>query len=233
MLFRSDLMPALNAAMDADDPAVIFWANWSAALLGNQAAVKNLKPWVIEYSDLSDRAIQVAFSLLPVNVARTWIAEMVNTPELHRLVIKAIGVLGDPQAIPWLIQMMTKPELTRIAGWAFSQITGINLEKTNLTVESPEDIESEPTDDADDENILIDEDEDLPWPDRHKVARLWQVHSRTLQSGQRYFQGQEITKQVLDKVFVNENQQQRELAALQRALYDKHTTFVNIKARNL
>lgn len=232
-LKRWDLVPALNAGMDADDPVVVFWANWSAALLGNQAAVKNLKPWVVEYSDLSDRAIQMAFSLLPVAEARGWIAEMVKDPGLHRQAIKAIGVLGDPQAIPWLIHLMSKPELKRIAGWAFSQITGINLEKTNLTIDQPDDIELGPTDEPSEENILMDEDEDIPWPDKHKVAKLWQVHSRMLQAGQRYFQGQEITKQLPGNIFVSANQQQKELSALQRALYDKHTMFVNIKARNI
>ena len=230
-LKRWELVPALNAAMDADDPQVRFWANWSAALMGNLAAINNLKPWILEDSVLSNKAVQLVFSTLPIVESRSWVAAMVQKPELNRLTIKAIGVLGDPQAIPWLIQIMDKPNYARIAGWAFCQITGIDLEKTNLTVEPPEGDNQGPTDDAEDDNVAMDVDEDLLWPDKNKVARLWQVHNRLLQPGQRYFQGQEVTKQLLDNIYVNANQHQKELAALQRAIHDKHTAFVNTKAR--
>ncbi len=232
-LKRWELVPALNAAMESDTAEVKFWANWSAALLGNQAAVKNLKPWALECAELSDRAVMLVFSLLPVNEARTWIAEMAKNPQLHRLAIKAIGVLGDPQAVSWLIQMMGQPAHARIAGWAFCQITGIDLAKTNMTLEPADEIVSGPTDEPADTDVAMDEDEDLPWPDKIKVTRLWQVHTRLLQPGQRYFQGREITKQLLDHVYVNANQQQKELAVLQRAIHDRNTILVNIKARNI
>ena len=232
-LKRWELIPALNAAMDADEPTVCFWANWSAALLGNPAAIKNLKPWVLENTELSEPAIKLVFSALSVNDARVWIAEMVKNPEMNRATIKAIAVLGDPQAIPWLIQLMANKDLARLSGWAFSQITGVDLEKTNLITEQTDEIETGPNDDPDDENISMDEDEDYTWPDKNKVTRLWQVHSRILQPGHRYFQGQEITKQLLDSIYVNANQQQKELAAIQRAIFDKHTALVNTKARSL
>jgi len=147
--------------------------------------------------------------------------------------IKAIAVLGDPHAIPWLIQQMTNQELSRIAAWAFSQISGIDLEYSNLHIEPADNLETGPTDEPDDENIEMDEDEDYPWPDVNKIARLWKVHHQLLQPGLRYFQGQEVTKQVLAGIFVSANQQQKELAAIQRSVLDRNTEFVNIKARVL
>lgn len=232
-LNRNDLVPALNAAMNTDDPIVKFWANWSLALFGNQASVINLKPYLMEDSKLSNKAVQLVFSLLPINEGRKWIGELATKPELKRIMIKAIGILGDPHAIPWLIQQMTNDEMARIAGWAFSQISGIDLESSNLVNEQAEDIETGPTDAAEDENIEMDEDEDLPWPNAQKISRLWQVHHQLLQPGLRYFQGQEVTKQVLAHIFVSANQQQKELAALQRAIHDKNTMLVNTSAREL
>lgn len=230
-LNRHELVPALNAAMGSPHADVRFWANWSAALLGNTAAIQNLKPYLLEPYELADKALYMVFSGLPVNVARKWITEMTEKPVLIRPVIKAIGVLGDPHAVPWLIQQMHQPELARLAGWSFSQITGIDLEAAHLDMDPPAGIETGPSDDIEDEDVSIDADEDLPWPDVRKIAKLWQVHNQLLQAGQRYFQGQEITKQLLAQVFVKANQQQKELAALQRALLDKHTALVNIKAR--
>lgn len=232
-LKRRDLVPALNAAMDSKVPVVKFWANWSAVLLGNQAAVMNLKPYLMEESELSDKAVQLVFNLLPVSEGRKWIGELIAIPALKRLVIKSIGILGDPHAIPWLIQQMAVPEMARIAGWSFSQITGIELESANLVNEPADEIETGPTDDAAAEDVTMDEDEDLPWPNMQKIARLWQVHNKLLQAGQRYFQGQEVTKQVLANIFVSANQQQKQLAALQRSILDKHTMLVNTKAREL
>lgn len=230
-LKRRDLIPALNAAMDSKVPVVKFWANWSAVLLGNQAAVMNLKPYLMEENELSDKAIQLVFNLLPVSEGRKWIGELAAVPELTRMVIKSIGVLGDPHAIPWLIQQMAVPEMTRIAGCSFSQITGIELESANLVNEQADDIETGPTDDVADEAVTMDADEDLPWPNVQKIAKLWRVHNKLLQPGLRYFQGQEVTKQVLANIFVSANQQQKQLAALQRAILDEHTMLVNIKAR--
>ena len=230
-LKRGDLVPALNAAMDSKEPVVKFWANWSAVLLGNQSAVMNLKPYLLEESELSDKAIHLVFNVLSVSEGRKWIGEMAAVPALKRTVIKSIGVLGDPHAIPWLIQQMAEPELARIAGCSFSQITGIELESASLVNEPEDDLETGPTDDVDDAAVAMDVDEDLPWPNRQKIARLWQVHNKLLQAGLRYFQGQEVTKQVLANIFVSANQQQKQLAALQRAILDEHTMLVNIKAR--
>lgn len=230
-LKRIDLLPALNAAMDAEAPGVRFWANWSAVLLGNQNALPNLKPYTLELSEYSLTAVQLVFSALSIGEARQWVTAMVAKPELHRLVIIAIGILGDPHAVPWLIQQMKIQEHARIAAWAFSQITGITLETAGLATEPAEDIETGPSDESDEEDVAMDEDEELPWPDVERVARLWQVHYQLLQPGQRYFQGQEVTKQVLAQIFVGANQQQKELAALQRAVLDRNTPLVNTQAR--
>ncbi len=232
-LKRRDLVPALNTAMVADDFNVRFWASWSAVLMGNQAAVINLKPYLMEESELSNKNIQLVFSLLPINEGRKWIDELIAKSESKRLVIKSIGVLGDPHAIPWLIQQMDNLKLARIAAWAFTQITGIELETSNLTIEQQDDVEIETMEDAEDENVAMDEDEDLPWPDTQKISKLWRVHSQLLQSGKRYFHGQEVTKQVLANIFVGANQQQKELVALQIAMLDENIILVNNKMREL
>ena len=229
-LKRWELLPALNAAMAAENATVKFWANWSAVLLGDQAALVNLKPWVLDGSGLSEKAVQMAFSALPLSEARSWINEMVSQPELTRRTISAIGVLGDPQAIPWLLQQMAEPQFMRIAGWAFSQITGIDLVASSLTINPPEDLQTGPTDDPADDNVAMDPDEELPWPDRQKITSLWQAQQSRWQPGQRYFQGRAVNPQVLAHSLASTNQRQQELAALQRAVFDKPAVLVAFKA---
>ena len=51
------------------------------------------------------------------------------------------------------------------------------------------------------------------------------------QAGQRYFQGQPVTPQGLAQTVANGNQQQKELAALQRVVFEKSAVLAVTKAR--
>ena len=72
------------------------------------------------------------------------------------------GVIGDPVSIPWLIEQMMIPELARVAGEAFTMITGVDIAYEDLEGEWPAGFEAGPTEDPEDENVAMDPDEDLP-----------------------------------------------------------------------
>jgi len=124
-LRRQDQMPAVQAARGNTDPTVRFWALWAAILLGDRAAAAELQPFVLQGGPHQRRALELAFRVLPVEQAREWISALAKDPAQARTVIQATGVLGDPHAVNWLIGKMADSKLAKLAGEAFSAITGV------------------------------------------------------------------------------------------------------------
>jgi hypothetical protein len=58
-------------------------------------------------------------------------------------VLVGVGILGDPTYIPSIIKKMDEPELARVAGEAFSMITGVDLAYEDFEGEQPEDFEGD------------------------------------------------------------------------------------------
>ncbi|MCP4234071.1 MAG: TIGR02270 family protein [Aestuariibacter sp.] len=228
---RQDLMPTIDEAVAEDDEEVGFWSNWSAVLLGKHDAVNRLKPHIFKAGAHQQKVMDIVFRSLPVEQGRQWIAELGQDSEQARAVIKATGVLGDPHAVNWLISKMEQPEVSKLAGEAFSNITGIDLVRNELTSESPPKLASQPNDDPGDDNIELDEDENLPWPDVDKVKTIWVNHGRNFIAGKRYFMGREITPEFLKDKLINANQRQRHAAAMELALIDSNMPLQNTRAR--
>ena len=180
-----DLKWALDEAYDDDEPDIKFWVNWATVMLGDKSAISQIKPFVDTVGLLQSKAVKTAFRVLPVEQGRAWISQLAANPENARIVIEATGILGDPVAVPWLIEKMRKPDTARIAAEAFSMITGIDLERYKLVIDAPEDITVVPNDKPDDENVDMDEDENLSFPDADKVAYTWQKHGCNYAVGRR------------------------------------------------
>jgi uncharacterized protein (TIGR02270 family) len=230
-LRRQDLMPAVQAARTVDDPATRFWANWSAILLGDRAAVVDLQAFVFNPNPNRNRALQLAFRVLPIEQARMWISNLAKDPAQARTVVQATGILGDPHAVNWLIGKMTEPALARLAGEAFSNITGIDLERHQLNSAAPSDQAPIPNDDSEDDYSGLDEDENLPWPAVDKVAALWRSHGQHFLVGRRYFLGRPITADLLKDKLDHGFQRQRHAAALELALLGE-VPLPNTSAKN-
>ncbi|WP_444993948.1 TIGR02270 family protein [Aliikangiella sp. IMCC44359] len=227
-----DCQWALNQAFEHDDPQVKFWANWSAILLGNRSAVNRLQAYIEEESPLKDLAIQTIFRVLPIPQGRQWISQLAANPEQARTVIQATGVLGDPHAVPWLIEKMKLEESARLAGEAFTQITGIDLEQEQLSIETPDNIAVIPNNAPEDDSIEMDADENLAYPDVKKVAQIWQKRAVNYEAGKRYVLGVTPGRDVLKPIVVNGYQRQRLAAALEIAVLEADVPFVNVKARS-
>ena len=200
-------------------------------MLGDHSAVDQLQDYVESHGSLQHLAIQTAFRVLPVEVARQWISRLAADPEQARAVIQATGVLGDPLPVPWLIEKMRKMETAKIAAEAFVMITGISLERYELMIDGPDVITVVPNDDPNDENVSLDEDENLPFPDVDKVAYTWQKHGGKYAAGQRYFMGSAISPEALQSKINGGLQRQRQAAALQLALLEPQTPLMNTKEK--
>lgn len=230
-LRRQDLMQYLNEAINSEQEEFRFWATWSTILLGNHAAVTNLEPYVFQAGPHQIPAITIVFRVLPVEQARKWVSRLASDKEQRRAVIKATGVLGDPHAVNWLITNMREPAYARLAAEAFTMITGINIEQHQLTLEVPTVIALHPNNDTSDDDVSLDEDENLPWPDVAKVSSFWMNHGKNFIAGQRYFMGQKISPQLLSNAVVNAGQRQRHMAALELALTDTSMPLQNTRAK--
>ncbi|MCG3028154.1 TIGR02270 family protein, partial [Pseudomonas aeruginosa] len=123
------------------------------------------------------------------------------------------GLFGDPVAVPWLIQQMRDESLARVAGEAFSLITGADLALLDLELEALPDYDPGPNDDPDDEDVALDDDENLTWPDAARVTAWWRDHGARFVAGRAYLLGEPLGEAHCRQVLRDGQQRQRMAAA--------------------
>jgi uncharacterized protein (TIGR02270 family) len=160
----------------------------------------------------------MAFRRMDLPAARAWQEELARRPDSLRLAVIGAGVIGDPILVPWLIEQMKAPPLARIAGEAFTMITGLDIAHEDLEGKSPEGFEAGPTENPEDENVEMDPDEDLPWPNPELVLGWWNKNKGRFKNGTRYLLGQPISSAHLQQVLRIGRQRQRTAAALELAM---------------
>lgn len=230
-LKRRDLLYDIRDFLRVEDTACRFWATWSAVLLGDRGEVLEvLKSLLLNDSPLSQRALPVLLRAMPVETSHAWLKGLAQSPERQREVIAGTGMIGDPLYIPWLIKRMEVPELARLAGESFSLIAGVDITNENLEGERPKGFESGPTENPEDEEVALDPDEDLPWPDPKKVQAWWDTRKNRFQTGTRYLLGAPITEGQCRKVLREGFQRQRAAAALELALMKPDAPLFEVRA---
>lgn len=229
-LKRRDLVTALNSAMDMENEKISFWALWSAIFLGNLAILKDFELFVLKDGPFRETAMILFFRVAPITYAKQVISDLAKSPENTRLAIKSAAILGDPQVVPWLIGKMNQPEYARVAGEAFSQITGINLEEHKLDLDIPEHA-SIPNDDNVDEDVDMDEDENLPWPNVDKLKAVWHRNGGQYAPGQRLFLGEKFSMPFLKQQIATGHQRWRWAASIELALIDGSAPLFNIDSK--
>jgi uncharacterized protein (TIGR02270 family) len=142
----------------------------------------------------------------------------------------AAGVSGDPYFIPHIIKAMEIVELARIAGEAFSMITGVDIAYEDLEGEWPEGFDAGPTENPEDEDVELDADEDLPWPDPELITQWWQTNKARFVKGARYLCGEPISQQQCINVLIQGFQRQRIAAALELVMMQKETPLFEVRA---
>lgn len=227
-LGRQDLMPYLREHFQDDVESCRFSAARSAALLGDSEAGRILSTLAMNGFEKAEEAVKMAGRNLELNAAISWQKELAQTN--HRLGVIAAGVIGDPAFVPWLFEQMSVPELARTAGESFSLITGVDIAYDDLETDWPEGFEAGPTEDAEDENVEMDADEDLPWPYAELIQDWWQSNSNNFQKGTRHLLGKPITPEWLQQVLRIGKQRQRAAAALELALLHPEQPLFEVRA---
>lgn len=178
-------------------------AAWALALWGegHQASVLEVLTAPSPGGPLvCEAAARLATLAAPLDWGRAQVrslADQAVTSPLHmRRMMRMAGWIGDPQVVPWLIHHMADDVWARLAGEVFSMITGMDLDLHDLARRNGDEPESGasgssgPNDDPANEQVGLDEDESLPWPDQQRVQAWWAANAGRFVAGQRYFGGQ-------------------------------------------
>ncbi len=226
-----ELLTALSAAMADPDAECQFWAAWSAVLLGDRGrGLASLARAGVTDGRHRSRAFRLALQTMLPEKGHVLLQQMAPDEKQRRWLIEGSGVVGDPAYAPWLIKQMADDSVARLAGEAFTLITGADLDRLQLWRPRPEVVPGEPTENPGDENVEIDPDEGLMWPDQQKVQRWWDAQGGAFQPGARYFVGAPVTREHCIDVLKNGYQRQRTLAAHYLCLLSPGTSLLNTSA---
>ena len=222
----------LSANLNHDARPCRFWAAWSLVLLGDRDEALDYLARVMLTPEhpYQIKAMLPVLKALPLNDALACLKAMES--ESMRCALLGYGLLGDPQQMPTLLSAMTVPDLARLAGYAFSTITGIPLDEGDLEGEALPSTDSGPNDDPEDERVAMDSDDSLFWPDAEKITQWWQANQQNY-SENRYILGQPVSSANLKQALANGNNFLRHSSAIELALSCQQTTFINTRAVQL
>lgn len=230
-LGKRELVSMLAAAILDEDSTCQFWAAWSAVLLGDrQNALEQLKAVASQEGAPQARALQLALQAMPVSAAHAMLQQFARDPAHARTLLQGAGLVGDPAYISWLIGHMANARLARIAGEAFSMITGVDLAALDLEGDPPAEIAAGPNDDPADDNVDMDVDEDLPWPDQARVQAWWTQQGAKFSQGVRHFVGAPMSRAHCIDVLKSGYQRQRIAAAYHLCLLNPGTPLFECRA---
>lgn len=229
-LGRQDLLSLLQEDLPIVDQKCRFNGALSTLLLGGNGAIPVLRDIAERGNEYSERACALALRGMKLQDGHAWLRELSQKKESVRLAVQGAGVAGDPVSIPWLIEVMEIPECARLAGESISMITGVDLAYENLETDWPEGFQTGPTEEPEDDDVAMDADEDLPWPDPELVANWWHGKKDDFRVGSRYLVGKPISADHLQQVLRTGYQRQRAAAALELALLQPGTPLFEVRA---
>lgn len=120
-------------------------------------------------------------------------------PRLQQSGLFALGFIGTPEAVETCLAGMRDPKLARMAGEAYSAITGANLVRDRLAAPEPDDAPSLPPIEADalDANLVPTAPELWPPPDLDAVRAHWGRIRSGYAAGVRHLGGRPVSLGVL------------------------------------
>lgn len=210
---REEFLPLAKRAIDDPNPACRFWAGSALALNGAPGGAVVAMEAGLDLESVAVVAINFVFRTGDLEWARRTIRAWAAGPDRTRLAIQAVAALGDPVTIPWLVQRMQDPEHARVAGEAFSTITGVDLRYSDLTQDAAEG------------EAVCPDDAGSPVPNPNLVHEWWRAHRSEFQSGSRYLAGHIVTASAMRQTLRDGYQRQRLAAAVELARLEKAPIF--------
>jgi uncharacterized protein (TIGR02270 family) len=227
-LKRRDLVDQVRNHLRDEDDGCRFWSAWSLTLTGEQSGLEVLTSWFERNDERTHEALQVALRALPLKQSREWISRLATDLKQVRLAIMGAGIAGDPASIPWLIRQMASPDTARLAGEAFSMITGADLAFLDLDEPPPS---VQPDEASIEERLELRYESNLAWPSTPRVVEWWNANSPGFAPGMRYLTGKPLTPHSAFEVLALGKQRQRAAAALELALANPDQPLFEVRAR--
>lgn len=228
-LGRIDQLRECMLALTDPDPACAFQAARSAVLLGDRhAGIAALGSVAGGTGPASDAARELVVKLIASDQAQALLAPLVADPGRLRPLVRAIGASGDSRFVPWLVQHLGRHDVARVAGESLCLITGLDLARDDLERKPPDSAVFGPSDDPERDDVAMDEDDGLPWPDAERIADWWQRHARRFAPGTRCFIGEPPSAAHCVGVLKSGFQRQRIAAAEYLCLLQPGTPLFNI-----
>jgi len=116
---------------------------------------------------------------------------------------------------------------------AASYLRDIYIADEDLEGERPEGFEAGPTENPEDEDVAMDSDEDLPWPEPELLQKWWNNKKGSFKTGARYLLGKPISQETLRDALNNGFQRQRIAAAFELAMRNPGSTLFECRAPGL
>ena len=229
-LGRINLASSLQYKLPAEEEKCQFACAWTLAIFGYEGAIAKLKTIALKDESHSEDATKIAVRRMQPSSASALIKEMSQSTEHIRKAVIGAGAGGDPATVPWLISLMEKDEIARVAGESFSTITGVDIAYDDLEGEWPEGFEAGPTESPEDEEVAMDPDEDLPWPEPELIQKRWNHNKSNFQTGKRYLLGKPITPEWCQQVLREGKQRQRAAAAIELAMLSPGVPLFEVRA---
>jgi uncharacterized protein (TIGR02270 family) len=224
-----DLLGPVLACVDSPDERTRYAAVRAALLLGARSVdlpiLNSLDSWG---QTIRDEVARLA-PLAP-DQGREWVLCSRHVPELRRCGIIAAGALGEAWCVNTLLEDMRLLGYARVAGEAMSAMAGIDFTSSPSGIARPEDAKETPTDRPDEEDVEMDPDENLPWPDPNLIVKWWAQHKGEFQNGARYLLGKAISVDWCQEVLRTGRQRQRAAAALELAILQPGQSLFNVLA---
>jgi uncharacterized protein (TIGR02270 family) len=230
-LGRVDQADRVAEGLDDPDEAIALWAAWSSSLLRADGRAAPILEAAAERRGRGCPALDALTRTVdPARVA-AWIRGINGDASQRRLVVEALGQLGDPATVPWLLGRMADPELARPAGESFCLITGVDLAYDDLEGKAPESFEVGPTEAPDDERVALDTDENLPWPEPELIEGWWQKNGLRFVAHTRHLLGRAVDPDAAEEAFARGYQRQRRAAAYEIAALRPDSALPNWRVR--
>jgi uncharacterized protein (TIGR02270 family) len=230
-LGRVDLLPAVLAQLRADDPTTRAAAAWAAVMLGDgRDGAQALQAMALTRGPAALEALQLGLLAAGPEAARALVRRLASEGAPLRTTLRAAAWAGDVQAVPWLLKQMADDAHARLAGEAFSFLTGADLALLDLERKEGPPAAGGPNEDPDDADVALDEDESLPWPDVGRVQAWWNDRRASMPAGQRCFMGAAAGAEHCTAVLRTGGQRQRYAAALLLSLMKPGTALFNVAA---
>ncbi|WP_228565129.1 TIGR02270 family protein [Myxococcus sp. AB036A] len=142
------------------------------------------------------------------------LVELLQSPDLRPDVLWALGFSGRVRAVEGCLEYLAEPSVARLAGEAFSSMTGLRLEGTYAL---PPRSHPEPSDDPD-ASLEPKPEDDLPWPHVAAITAWWSEARKRFDKGARYLLGQPFSGAVLVDALESSPMRRRHVLARELAI---------------